>query len=110
MPGGCADCSPLGIARGQTWVSRAHGIGARQNCLARHRFHTARKPASDPGPSAEWPRWGVERTRLVHRTGFTWHRSQSAIGNATLVWQTPQDSPAEIPIIEVFFVPLFVLG
>jgi hypothetical protein len=43
-------------------------------------------------------------------TGFRWHRWHSAIWNATLVWQTPQESPAEIWIIEVFFVPLFVLG
>jgi hypothetical protein len=45
-----------------------------------------------------------------YRTGVTWHRWHSAIWNATLVWQTPQDWPDEISIIEVFFVPLFVLG
>ena len=71
---------------------------------------TARNPASDPGSSAERSRWGVELLPAPQRTGFTWHRSQSASGNATLVWQTPQDSPDEIPIIEVFLVPLLVLG
>jgi hypothetical protein len=49
-------------------------------------------------------------TDAAYRTGFTWQRSQSPSENATLVWQTPQDSPDEIAIIEVFLVPLFVLG
>ena len=71
---------------------------------------TARKATSEPGTPTDCPTWGVARVLVPHRTGFTWHRSQSAIGNATLVWQTPHDSPDEIPIIEVFFVPLFVLG
>jgi hypothetical protein len=45
-----------------------------------------------------------------YRTGFRWQRSQSLMANATLVWQTPQPIPEEISIIEVFFVPAFVLG
>lgn len=46
----------------------------------------------------------------THRIGFTWQRSQSPSANATFVWQTPQDSPAEIATIEAILVPLFVLG
>jgi hypothetical protein len=33
-------------------------------------------------------------------TGLEWQRWQSASGNATLVWHTPQDFPSVISTIE----------